>query len=509
MHIKRLLTAALAVSLFACPGPMNEPPSTTETSTSRLAADIGPEGGELVAPADHPLAGVRLRVPPGALASKLTITLDGATEATVLSGKAEQVGPQFVVGPPGAEFLTPVELTVPIDEEALALTGQGSTDAKVWHLVNESWKRLEQKKSSEKDVTVDMPTPGAAAAGVLSITRALTCVTDPSACRNLIKPGVIGNDCVNPTGYCLVKLPQPSANPVDLNPGFAVVDRKLYYAHAPAAGRITVARYDLVTGQTVVFTPLNVPGLSGVANIAVAVESDGSAWLGLQQFGNVRFRENQTPFSFDVGANQLGKGVVVVGGKVVRFFTRSGVVQMTDGAVTHSLAPRTALTRASARPTVSGRFLAASHGEVLDIDFATASIATPFTLHGADPKGSFRNDGIAAVLNTGGADVTLWKTPNNGSLVLQSQNHQVAFDPDDTLTGVSTFRPELRLFEAAGGSAVVPLTDAAVGTPAFDRLAPRALLAVKGRKEFVYVARGTESPNVPTVRDFYLLQKGD
>lgn len=513
MNLKRLLGALLTLTLAtACIGPRPEPepgPMTEAVSTSQLTAEIGPEGGELVAPADSPLAGLRLKVPPGALTAKVKLTVDGSMEATQLGGTAEQVGPQFIIGPADATFASPLELTVPISEDALELHKQGSEECKVWHFHDGAWTRLERTSGDASSVTVALPSPGAAAAGVLSRTSDLTCITNPTNCLSAVKPIIIGNDCVNPSGYCLVKLPTPTAAPVDLNPGFAVVNRKLFYAHVPSSGRITVARYDLVTGQTVVFTSLAVPGLSSVANIPVAVEDDGSAWLGLQQFGNVRFRENQTPFSFDVATGQLGKGVVVTSDDhVVRFFTKNGAVQMTEGNAPLSLAPLAVITQGVARTTEAGTVLALSQGKLINVNVATGAVTEPFTLTSFDfPAASLVNDGIAGSHNTSGADVTTWLTVANGSRIFQAQTSIVTFDAEDTLTAVSTFRPELRLFEATGGEARVPLTTAASGTAEFDRLAPRALIGIRGRKELLYVARGLAETG--RSREFYLLQKGD
>src|SRR5207253_11208568 len=113
-----LRVAALVISsLLAACGP--RPLDSEEVPPSLITQEIGPEGGEIVASADSPLAGVRLRVPAGALASKVKITLDGTIDPTPLSNTAEQVGPQIVIGPPDATFASPVELTVPLDSAAI------------------------------------------------------------------------------------------------------------------------------------------------------------------------------------------------------------------------------------------------------------------------------------------------------------------------------------------------------------------------------------------------------
>ncbi|MGV3622222.1 MAG: hypothetical protein ACO1OB_15465 [Archangium sp.] len=507
MHHTPRFVALIALTLAACVPPTEPEPDNESPATSQLTAEIGPEGGTLEAPADSLLAGVKLRVPPGAVAAKTTFTIDGQLAATQLSGDAEQVGPQFVIGPADATFASPLELTVPIDLDALEHHEQGPDECKVWHLTGETWKRLERTSGTENSVTVQLPSPGIAAAGVLVRAGISQCFTNPGSCRAVVKP-IVGNDCVSASGYCISKLRQPTAHPTDLNPGFIVKNRQLYYAHVPSAGRITVARYDLGTGQTVTFTSHPVPGLSRVAETGIAVDANGDAWLGLQNFGNVRFGENKAPVVFDVGSNRNGRGAVMVGNVAWRLVFQNGEMKVTDGTVTHVIDDESISTGVS-RPGASNSFLSLRDGKAIIVDVSTGEVSEPFSgqarnINTKEVAASWVNSGFSAQMVVPGDNVNMQR--GNGTQTSFSTGIKfLAYDADDRLHGVPLVA-DLKVFDSAGGLAVVPLEGPNGEASNHLRMQPVGFVAVPGRRELVLVTRGLD---VPRQRDFFLIEKAD
>lgn len=516
-RLRGLFAAALVVvSFFTACGPQET--SSEEVPPSALTQEIGPEGGELVAPDDSPLAGVRVKVPPGALSAKVKLTVDGTLDPTPLSSAAEQVGPQIAIGPAGTTFATPVELTVPLDARSVARHEQSSEDCKVWHRTDGNWQRLERKAGAPGSITVDLPSAGVAAAGVLSRTGSLTCLTNPTLCRLVPVKGTL-TGCSDPSGFCFEKLPQPTYAPLGQYPEFAVVNRKLYYAHSPGAEKISVARYDLVTGASVLLGTLTLPGLSLTADSPIAVEADGSAWLGLRRFGNAKFKEGQLPLRFDFGLEngreKRGEGAVIVGDKTIRLFAVRNDLFLTDGTPTrHAFPAPSFLTDFSLLPAkgVPGKFVAWNTNAVLRLGFGDTTAETAMQIDGDsfEVTASSKSSGVASAFNGESVpDGVKWQTAANGLHDFASVNRMAALDGNDNLYAATTLVPEVRFFTEQGGFGVIPLTSAASGTNDFNRMQPRALVGVPGRREVVVVVRGSDTTVPQGVREFWLLQQAD
>jgi len=516
-----LRVAALVVSSFlaAC-GPGPSVPDSEEVAPSVITQEIGPEGGEIIASSESPLAGVRLRVPAGALTSKVKITLDGTIDPTPLSNTAEQVGPQIAIGPADVTFAAPVELTVPLDSAAILRHEQSPEDCKVWHRTDGNWQRLERKAGDPSTITVDLPSPGVAAAGILSLSKSLTCVTSPLLCK-LVPKGPSPTGCTDPSGFCLKQLPQPAHVPLQNNPEFVVVNRKLYYAHSPGSGKISVARYDLDSGTSVLLGTLNVPGFISTARSPIAVESDGSAWLGLRDFGNVKFKEGAVPLQFDRGTEngltKRGQGAVVVGSTTIRMFTVGSDLFITDGTTRKPFPAPSFHHDFVLLPAkgVSGKFVAWNTNAVYRVAFSDTEATSVLDIDGDsfEVASSFKSSGIASVFNgnnnTPTPDGTKWQTASNGLHVFDSVNRLAALDGDDNLYAAATTIPEIRFFTEEGGFGVIPLTSAVSPSPEFFRMQPRAILGVSSRREVVVVVNGSNSTVPQGVRELWLLQQAD
>ncbi len=514
-----LRVAALVVcSLIAACSPP-PPVDSEEVPASLITQEIGPEGGEIVAPDDSALAGVRLRVPKGALTAKVKISLDGTLEPTPLANTAEQVGPQIAIGPSDVVFASPAELTVPLEPAAVVRNEHAPEDCKVWYRTDGSWQRLERKAGTASSVTVDLPAAGVAAAGVISISKPLTCLTKPALCR-FVPKGPSPTGCHDPSGYCLQKLPQPTFAPLTNTPEFVIANRKLYYAHSPATGKISVARYDLETGTSVLLGTLNVGGFIATSRSPIAIEADGSAWLGLREFGNVKFKEGALPLQFDRGtengSTKRGEGAVVVGNTTIRMFTVSGDLFITDGS-TRKIFPAPSFhhdfTLLPAKG-VAGKFVAWNANAVFRLGFNDTEATSVLEIPGdsLEVASSFKSSGVASVFvgNDNAANATKWQTATHGLLDFDSDNRMTALDGDDNLYAATTTIPEIRFFTEEGGFGVIPLTDAVSPSPEFFRMQPRAVLGVSSRREVVVVVNGATSTSTPLgVRELWLLQQAD
>src|SRR5688572_29636544 len=75
------------------------------------SAEIGPEGGTLAPDETTGFAGFTLEIPPGALAAKTTVTLQGVMDLVPLPEFAERVGPQVKILPEGTVLAKPARLT--------------------------------------------------------------------------------------------------------------------------------------------------------------------------------------------------------------------------------------------------------------------------------------------------------------------------------------------------------------------------------------------------------------
>ncbi|MBL8953609.1 MAG: hypothetical protein JNK82_22730, partial [Myxococcaceae bacterium] len=470
-----------------------------------------------VAPDDSPIAGVRLKVPAGALSSKVKISVDGTLDPTPLSATAERVGPQIVVGPAGTTFASPVELTVPIDTHDVELHDQKSEDCKVWYRTDGEWQRIDRKTGAEGSITVDLPAPGVAAAGIVAQFKPSTCITNPAICRVVPKgPALTG--CNDPSGFCFSKLPQPAHVPLQLNPEFAVSGRKLYYAHSPGAGRIGIARYDLQTGTSVLLGSVTLSGLISTSGSRIAVETDGSAWLALREHGNIKFKEGQVPLVFDRGVEdgrtKRAQGVAVTGSQAIRTYATDDLFMITEGAPKKVVPTPSFVNTLKLLPTaVSGKFIGFTTNRVFQLSFDDATATELVDVAGSnfDVATSPKSAGVASARNveSPAIDTTVWKTSSGTVQTFQSPTRMLAIDGDDNLYGAPTNVPELRLFTETGGEGVLPLTDAVAPSPEYYRMMPRAILGVKGRREVVVVVNGANTTVPQGVREFWLLQQAD
>ncbi len=320
MCLRRRLLAALLLPAwsFGCEGEETEEPQPVFVEGT--TAEIGPAGGELVAPLDGSFAGFVIKIPPGALEETVTIAFAGAFDETPLPETAERVGPQITIEPAGTVLAKPAELTLPLDPEMLANYEGTPETCKVWARDEDAWERIDAIRHGLGSVTIPLSTLTTAAAGVnFAVTK--TCnncptiapVADEPACASVSQE------------YCVVKLPRPS--PMSFLDEFAslrVVGRKVYWA-GRLDGDPTVYRYDLDDpGPSFVYPAYTGEAVGANATRGrVAVKSETEVWASFSAYGNLRFRTGSDAQAYDRPPTRQPAGVMATSTEVTRFARQS------------------------------------------------------------------------------------------------------------------------------------------------------------------------------------------
>ncbi len=297
--------------------------ATTPTAVAGATSkEIGPEGGELIAPDDSGFAGFELRIPPGALTQKVTVSFAGVFDETPLPDTAERVGPQIRIEPAGTVLTKPAELTLPVTPRMLSIYDGKPETCKVWARNGAGWGRLEALSHTDFSVTVPINAFGVAAAGVNFAVPTRTC----AGCAPL--PAATPAQCdalPDSVEYCIQDLPQPEITAgVDEFSTLTVEGRKVYWL-AMVNGKPTVLRYDIDNpGPVFQYPAYNGPSFGALeARGRVAVVSGSSdAWVGVGGFGNLHFREGADTEAFETGSLKQPCGVVGVPG-FPRFYSVS------------------------------------------------------------------------------------------------------------------------------------------------------------------------------------------
>lgn len=112
------------------------------------------KGGELVGPAGTPFAGLRLKIPAGALKAPTEITISEGEVGTPLPASAVRVGRSFSLEPTGLALTAPAELTLPFDASAVSARSAAPKDVRLWVLDGQQWGQKLQQESTADKVTV-------------------------------------------------------------------------------------------------------------------------------------------------------------------------------------------------------------------------------------------------------------------------------------------------------------------------------------------------------------------
>lgn len=519
--------------LAGCSSSTTTEGTTEPTSNALLEADIGPEGGELVAPPESNQAGLALRIPKGALGSTVHVVLQGTIDPTPLPPTADGIGPQVRLLPEGTKLAIPAELTVPFDSASRAVHRDAASECKVWTREGEGWTRLEQKSSTEETVTVAISTFATSAAGV--VLRAKPSICGSGGCRVAQPSGNSTQDapCTSNTGFCVSKLVDPTKSfLLGRTEQLAIVGNRAYYAHSPGTDRATMVQYDIGTGTSSTFVELAEAGSSGFRYPMgqVAVEADGSAWIGVNGIGNVRFRASATPTVFD-REHTFALGVAMDEGAILRSTARF----VRQAPFTH------AFREFSLRRDATAQVLFITEGGGDPLFLGTPGKADPnprvvavtpydgfeqFFYAPGPFTGALRDSESDGARVYGAATVSpadesfavaraAYQTPFSidwrfapgqpNSVIVRTEDPvaSMAMDNQKKLYFVNDESPELLVVELGGAITRIGLTTASVGTEAHTRMIPRTIRYIREKDQFLLVTRGLASDKP----EFYLVKR--
>jgi hypothetical protein len=251
------------------------------TSFPVMKQTVGAAGGTLVGPAGSVFEGLKVVIPPGALAADTEITVTQSEDMTPLPVGARRIGPQLTLGPATATLAKPASLTLPAVPAEVDSYGSQTGDMKVWRLESGAWARSEPTATAEGLVTIDLPLLTTVAAGVKLTAAGFICFQHAGACTVI-------NQCTAGVGFCtksyglLDPLPEPS------NAIFIGDNDGLYYMADTPAGAVAAFRvFDQSTGA-VVWSVTSAP-IAGLSAFRMNASFDGYYWVGTGTTGMAGF----------------------------------------------------------------------------------------------------------------------------------------------------------------------------------------------------------------------------
>lgn len=492
---------------------------------------IGPEGGVLEGAAGGLFAGVRLEIPPGALARPTMITLRRGETDVPLAPNSERIGPMFAIEPAGEALAMPALLTLPFAPRMRSALETTDESCRAWLFADGAWTNVSQVASTSASVTVRIERLSVATAGAFNIAR-------PPLCLSLGGCGASrpSNRCRSQAGgFCLLELPAPR---VRVPPDFrqiSVENGVVSYLGNVATREFAVGHYNVFSPsfeQTVsrTFVPpgdLSTARRGGIEQ-PVFRDLEGGYWVGLQGYGNIHFPANATPIAYDTApairdrvfgvvrgtaptrlyAEQISVAVIVGTPPISIYrlratnlaanFTatvaatsdpRSDFFAQGDSRNTYTAIVETG--SLSAAGSVSFRALPA--GQRLGSEVSLAGLVASVQ---QSPNGSQ----IVAVVRSASAPTSVLRTRSfvSGSeLWTETSVPGVAIDAVIENTGrmlsITSSRPEILVHTAGGGVAGVLLTVAAMGTPEYNRLLPRALRLLPETNQLLLVTVGDQA----------------
>ena len=503
----RLVLALSVLVLDACKSENEEPEQIPPGFV-----EIGPEGGELVDKGEK-FPGFVLKIPPGALSSRVRVSFESAYDDTPLPPNAERVGPQVKIMPEGTVLAKPAQLTLMMDHDLRSQFEEPASDCKVWMREGDGWQKLEAIATTEDSVTVEISKlPSAAAAGVTSFARPVTCATCAPA-RTLLPSEPA---CTDPSGYCLVELPQSLFLPVQFLQTATVSNGHLYWANVTSTMSILTRRRDILAGTDVDY-PQH-PGGEAVGSLMtppVQVEPDETVWFASGSRGNVRIPKQGLTTVFDFpgtdtiipGAVTRPEAVSVLGTRVVRFtssmqfstairyfFSKEGSsapVMMYTGSFSEQLAVRASGNSFMLRSSTRGVCTTPSN----------AVKCTPTrTFIDLPSYGAFAVSGpniVAATTASSSTKQLHWRTnppfPSgqpDAKVTLPAGASDIAIDEDGSKVYViNNGRPEIMIIDRANPTGVtsLPLTTLPPGTDEYNRMRARRIFFLPGKNELLLI----------------------
>ena len=514
--MRPLLLSFALISVAASGCSSSDSPSSSSAPPAGFV-EIGPEGGELVDNGTGGFPGFALKIPPGALATKVRVSFAGVLDATPLPEGAERVGPQVRVLPTGTTLAKPAQLTFPMDPELRAQFENAPSECKVWTREGDGWKRLEPVSTTDDSVTVEVSTfQSAAAAGVILRVSGSTC----PKCLAAAPLQVIEPACADPSGYCITEVPPPAAPNALASfaaQAMTVDGTKLYYVLS-TNDQLTPVSYDLFDAhETKRFPSVSSANLAATATLSrIAVAANGDVWQSIGGVGNVRFPAAgglvqilDTPGAENGGLTRP-EGVQVRDGEVVRFvsnmsfatFIRSFLArnetssgQMFLGTFSEQIAvlPAPKLT--------SSKLLLRSSRQGIGQVAASPSFACGF----GNQVASLPSYGVFTAQTVGDRIFTAVAVPASvgtttrlvdglrpTNVPLPNAASDMVIGSDSKLYAVNTGRPEIMVFDHASPDAVsvLPLTTLPSTDPGYTAMLPKRIFQIGTKPELLVVTQG-------------------
>lgn len=208
---------ALCAAMSACTPPAPTPVTVNvDQTTGVLTANLGAEGGVVVAESSEVYEQFGISFPAGAVPAGTTVTVTPTQDETPLPENAFRVGAQFKLEA-SAPLAKPVTVRLPVDVIARTSAGGEASDVKVWVRDGEGWKLIEPTATGGTAVFIELSALTTVAAGVKSIAATVTCtncpplqVFDPPVGRPPEPCTITGGFCVEPlTGGTTLPAPVP------------------------------------------------------------------------------------------------------------------------------------------------------------------------------------------------------------------------------------------------------------------------------------------------------------
>ncbi|MCB9507481.1 MAG: hypothetical protein H6697_07415 [Myxococcales bacterium] len=488
------------------------------TESEALTLVVGPEGGEISASAGSLLDGVRVVVPPGALAAETTLTIHGTVDPTPLPETAAAVGLALVIEPEATEFAVPVRVTVPFEPNLRDVWETPDDECKVWFRDGEGWSRADAVDSDSSGVTVELDFATTFAAGVLTVPLSIGCRF------NCSPPDPPSAECLDGDRFCLERL--GDAHLATSTTWYSYTQGQLFWQHTPASGQIALASWDTVSrvpGPTSGSVQL---GTTGPPVGDVVVDRSGVRWLGFRHRANVRFEGTRPGQAFDSFAGSTDPraiGVAFDQSSALPARLRTTAVPPTSISPLSQQLSSVIGTRAAGTSRVYGASAIDDHRQI-GRALSQGVGAFPILAWGAQTGVSFNRLtpvsggfdvspqtcagaplrqvlGAAASPGRFGWAMLCLRQDNRGALIVNGAT-RATFEVNQTPRGVLAVdgngnawladaqRAQIVRFAADGGATVLSLTTAAESSPEYASMVPVSLHYDTGIDSLILVTRG-------------------
>lgn len=137
-----------------------------DDEAASMAVEIGSAGRTVVGAEDSPFAGLRIVVPPGALAAEAVLRVTTAGALAPLPGSAVAVGPAFSLDLDDAELDRPLVVTLPFDTGLVTAESADRRAVKVWRVGPRGWTLTEPTSVGPDRVTIQLDEASVVGAGL-------------------------------------------------------------------------------------------------------------------------------------------------------------------------------------------------------------------------------------------------------------------------------------------------------------------------------------------------------